>query len=342
MKVYILLGTGGVGKTSIAAGLAARMALKNKKTLVITIDPSQRLKTTLNIQNQSGNQSIQSDVFQDYLYASLLQSKQIFDDFIRRGLKNEVLAQKLLNNKLYQQLSTTLNGSQEFTALEKLLLEVESKNWDVIILDTPPAGHAIDFLRAPQKLNRLLDDRISKWFRSPANGGSLIGSLLQFGTKNLLKALEMLTGSEFMHELSDFFSQIQLWQNQLSSRLGKVQMLLKDPMTQFLLVTGYDHAKIKESLFLLKTVRQEGYNLNQIIINRARPYWAIKNPNHSKFEWDQKVHSYFEERALKSYQLLTQVNQELKLYELPDFKGGVQNIADLLKVSENLNLTEAD
>lgn len=340
MNVYILLGTGGVGKTSMAAGLAASMALKNKKTLVITIDPSQRLKTTLNIQNEPGNQSILPEVFQDYLYASLLHSKQIFDDFIRRGLKNELLADKLLNNKLYQQLSTTLNGSQEFTALEKLLIEVESQNWDVIILDTPPAGHAIDFLRAPQKLNRLLDDRIAKWFRSPANGGSLIGSILQFGTKNLLKALERLTGSEFMHELSDFFSQIQLWQNQLSSRLGKVQQLLHDSSTQFLLVTGYDHAKIKESLALLKTIRQEGFKLNKVIINRARPYWATLHPAPMQRDWDQQVNAYFEDRTLKSYQLLTQVNQELKLYELPDFKGGVQNIADLLKVCENLKIDE--
>lgn len=340
MKVYILLGTGGVGKTSMAAGLAAQMALNNKKTLVITIDPSQRLKTTLAIQNEIGNQNILPEVFHGYLYASLLQSKQVFDEFIRRGLKNEILAQKLLSNKLYQQLSTTLNGSQEFTALEKLLLEVESQMWDVIILDTPPAGHAIDFLRAPQKLNRLLDDRIAKWFRSPANGGSLIGSLLQFGTKNLLRALERLTGSEFMHELSDFFSQIQLWQNQLSSRLSKVQTLLHQPSTQFLLVTGYDHAKIKESLALLKTIREEGFKLNKVIINRARPYWATPRSTTLTKDWDQQVNSYFEDRTLKSYQLLTQVNQELKLLELPDFKGGVQKIADLLKVCEYLKLDE--
>lgn len=338
-QVYITLGTGGVGKTSIAASLACYFAKLKKRTLVVTIDPSQRLKTTLQLKEQGENQVIESPQLGGYLSACLLDSKYIFDDFIRRGLKNEELAQKLIKNRLYQQLSTTLNGSQEFTALEKLLFEFESGQWDVIILDTPPAGHAIDFLRAPQKLNRLLDERIAKWFRSPKDGGTFIGGLFQFGTRNLMKALELLTGGEFMKELSDFFDQIQFWQTKLEARLSRVQSLLSSQSCHFILVTTYDEAKLKEGLSLRKTLRQEGLHLSNILVNRARPYWlepeasmdaSLLTPQEQEFYQLQK--QYYANRTQRGQEILSSKHNEFQIQELPEIKGGVNNLSDVIHV----------
>src|SRR5690606_22886227 len=128
---------------------------------------------------------------------------------VLRASAKEERAKRILNNKLYIQLSTTLSGSQEFTALEKLYSSVESGRFDLVVLDTPPTKHAIDFLDAPQKLSSLFSEKIAKWFREPIRTQkSFFRTLLQTGTKQVLRALEMLTGKEFMQELGDFFKSI--------------------------------------------------------------------------------------------------------------------------------------
>lgn len=332
-QVRIILGTGGVGKTSVAAALAVTFAKQGLKTLVITIDPALRLKTTLGLKKSGDNQKI--DLEGCELYACLLDSKLVFDQFVHRGLENPESAQKLIKNRLYQQLSTNLNGSQEFTALEKLLFEVESGNWDRIVLDTPPASHAIDFLRAPEKLNRLLDERIARWFRSPKNGGSFIGSILQFGTKNLMKALELLTGNEFMAELADFFDQIQFWQQKLESRLARVQQLLISPLTEFIVVTNFDTAKLKESLQLLRSLRLEGLHLEHVIINRAYPFWFELAQSNTPDELSTEV-DFFIKRAQLSTELLSSSRVQLKATQLSDFENGINNLDDVIQLSHNL------
>jgi anion-transporting ArsA/GET3 family ATPase len=333
-QIKIVLGTGGVGKTSISAALALGYAQRGLRTLVITIDPSLRLKTTLQLESNGKNQKIPLPSTE--FYACLLDSKFVFDQFVTRGMETPEKVEKLLKNRLYQQLSTNLSGSQEFTALEKLLYEYESGEWDRIVLDTPPAGHAIDFLRAPQKLNRLLDERIARWFRSPKEGGTFLGSLLQFGTKNLMKALEILTGNEFMTELSDFFDQIQFWQKKLESRLAKVQKLLISKDTEFLLVTSFDSAKLKEALELLKILRLEGLHLQTVIINRAYPFWFQKAQELKLSSLELPVH-YFEQRAQEGVALLKSSRSPLKELKLHEYRYGINKIEDLSQITLTLS-----
>lgn len=341
----ICLGTGGVGKTSLAAALGFFYASQKLKTLVITIDPSQRLKTTLNLKPHGENQALEENDISPYLYACLLDSQLIFDDFVKRGLKDPEKAQKLIKNRLYQQLSTNLNGSQEFTALEKLLFEYESGQWDRIILDTPPAAHALDFLRAPQKLNHLLNEKIAKWFRSPDNGGHFLNSFLHFGTRQLMKALELLTGKEFIQELSDFFNQIQFWQKRLEDRLIDVQRLLNNDNCSFLLITSYDEGKLQEGLQLLKTLNLQGLKLQTIIVNRSYPAWLDLNP--TQFEspatrdFFLTLKSYYQERARIGKQLLLQSSIKTQFIEIPEYNQPINGLEDILTLSqeiERLNL----
>jgi len=333
-QIKVVLGTGGVGKTSISAALALGFAKRGLKTLVITIDPSKRLKTTLSLGDNGENQRI--PISRTHFYACLLDSKLIFDQFVTRGLETPEKVQKLLTNRLYQQLSTNLNGSQEFTALEKLLYEYESGNWDRIVLDTPPAGHAIDFLRAPEKLNRLLDERIARWFRSPKDGGSLLKSVFHFGTKKLLKALELLTGNEFMSELTDFFDQIQFWQKKLEARLARVQNLLIAPNTEFLLVTSFEYAKLKESLELLRILRQEGLRLQTVVINRAFPFWYLA-AHQEEIPELHKAKLYYQNRAREGIDLLKSSRIQLREIELHEHRSGLNKLDDLTALTPALS-----
>ncbi|MBX2995438.1 MAG: ArsA family ATPase [Bdellovibrionaceae bacterium] len=342
VRVVVCAGTGGVGKTTIAAALAAQAAEEGRRVLVLTIDPSQRLKTTLGLSDSGETSELKHPRIKGSLSAAVVNSKKTFDDFVLRSARSKESAQRILNNKLYVQLSTTLSGSQEFTALERLYEAVESGNYDLVILDTPPAKHAMDFLKAPQKLGALFQDKITRWFRDPKGGDkSFLVGIFQMGTKQVIKALEKLTGSEFVRELSDFFSSIQSWQGELEERTNNVHRLLVAASTQFVLVCSYDRSKLLEAFKFAKAIRQDGYHLHSLILNRAFPEWLANRqdrtfPSDPAGQMAAKWAGYFEERRKNSSILSELQNQSVQIRELPEMKEDIRTLDGVFEIVDRL------
>ncbi len=162
-RVIVCTGSGGVGKTTLSAALGVLAARLGKRVLVLTIDPARRLATTLGIDADIPEARVPGQNYSGVLHAGMIDQQRIFADFIRRYAPQQATIDALFNNALYQQLSTTLSGSQEFTSLAKLVEACESGHYDLVILDTPPAAHAVDFLHAPQKLNAVFDSDVHKY-----------------------------------------------------------------------------------------------------------------------------------------------------------------------------------
>jgi anion-transporting ArsA/GET3 family ATPase len=325
-EVIVCIGSGGVGKTTVSASLGVWAALQGKKVLVLTVDPARRLATTFGLKPDGSEQRIVFPEAKGELWASVLNSKQTFDDFVRKAANLGANAQGILKNKLYQQLSTTLSGSQEFTALEKLYSAYESKQYDLIILDTPPTKHAIDFLKAPQKISVLFSEPIAKWFKQ-SKATNLMQQILQVGTQKVLQALQTLTGSEFVMELKDFFVNIEGWQSRLEDRTQRVNRLLLSDKTLFNLVTAFDTAKIEEAKAFAKEIRLGGYKLGLLTINRSYPNWLPK-PFGTGSDTDRfciSLNHYYEAR-LKDFHGLTGNINDLEILMLPEYD---QDIADL-------------
>lgn len=278
-QIIITMGSGGVGKTSLSAAMGYLTAKNGKKTLVLTIDPSLRLAAALSITADGEIHAVpwgakDKTSGEALFYASVIQSKKIFDTFVNQYAKNPNLAQRILNNPLYIELSTTLSGSQEFTALERLLSVYESGEFDVIILDTPPAQHAIDFLKAPVKIAQIFGKNIAKWFRDQnPEKNSWVTRIIQSGTLKVLMALKLLTGSDFVDHLRDFFEAIEGWQEKLEERSLRIKELLLSQNTRFVLVTSFEAAKLKEAEYYAEVLKKEGFKLERIFINRAYPDW---------------------------------------------------------------------
>lgn len=340
-KVLVCIGSGGVGKTTVAAALAVQAAKEGLRVLVLTIDPAKRLAQTLGIEGASDVTRVPLQNFSGELFASVIDHKKTFDEFVMRAARKAESAERLLQNRLYQQLSTSLSGSQDFTALEKLYSCVESGEYDLVILDTPPTKHAMDFLNAPQKLAALFNEGVAKWFREPSQKGFFSG-MLQMGTKQVLKALETLTGSGFIKELSDFFSSIEQWQKELNQRTTEVHRMLVSPSTKFCLVTSFDQTKLNEASYFAKEIRKGGYHLSRVVINRTFPFW-LNIEDAEAGTSDGKLHGlflqmkhYYQKRQQQYSDFAATLQKDVDLYRVPDMVEDISDLQGLEKISELL------
>ncbi|MBC7420424.1 MAG: ArsA family ATPase [Bdellovibrio sp.] len=344
-KTLIFIGTGGVGKTTLAASMGVGFASQGKKVLVLTIDPSKRLAQALGIQmdgdphkvflgkNNSGGE----------LWACVVNHQKTFEYFIRHAasqfsegkkVSEEKLAQ-LLDNKLYHQLSGRLSGSQEFTSLITLNRYVTSGEYDLVILDTPPSQHTWNFLRAPEKISALFNEGIAKWFRE-ADGvsTSLLKKIVNIGTSQVLKALELLTGSQFIKELSAFFQAIQKWQRPLEEYILNCHRLLISAQTEFVLVTALDPSRLIEAQKLSREIRTQGYKLTTVVINRVPAWLSTKISTDSPRV--QNLISYYQGLENDLQERLTQFKNQLKVYKCYELRQNTEDVASLQKNFDEL------
>ena len=273
-RVIVCTGSGGVGKTTLSAALGVLAARMGKRVLVLTIDPARRLATTLGIDQGADEARVPGQSYKGVLHAGMIDQTRIFADYIRRYASDQATVDALFGNALYQQLSTTLSGSQEFTSLAKLVEATHSGKYDLVILDTPPAAHAVDFLHAPQKLNAVFDSTIVSMFMGRTKGLELASAAWKMSVKLLLRTLNFVTGSEFVATFNSFFTAIDAIAPNIRETNLKAQQLLLDASTAFVLVSSFDQAKIIEGEAFHDELSSAGYHLKKVIVNRAWPAWA--------------------------------------------------------------------
>ena len=340
-KIIICVGSGGVGKTTVAAAIGVMAAKLGKRVLVLTIDPSLRLAQTLGI-HSSEISMVPGQNYSGELFAGIIEHKKIFDDFVIKAAGGEEKAQRIFRNKLYQEMTQGLSGSQEFSALEKLLSCAQSAKYDLIVLDTPPTQHALDFLKAPGQLQALFNEKIAQWFRTAEGGGpGFFQNLIGLGTRQILHVLETLTGREFIHQLSDFFLTIKDWQGYLFNRTVEMQRLLAKNTTSFCLVTSFDGAKLKEAEFFQKEIIQGGYHLRHVVFNRAAPVWVSKDKpvGMSHFEEDlySRLHAFYQRRDSQMNEFALKFGPEVELIRIHDFMDSLSGLDEIELVSKEMN-----
>lgn len=337
-KVLICMGSGGVGKTTVSTAVAYLAAAKGRKVLLLTIDPSQRLKTILGLSEDGAVKTIHGKAGVQF-DAGVVNHEKVFSEFVSRALDaSPERTEKLLKNKLYQQLVSHLSGSQEFTALQRLYQGTQNDKYDLVILDTPPAQHAIEFLQAPQKLSALFREGIAKWFRKQENPGFL-SKVVHFGTVKALGAIEGLTGRQFFQELRDFFENVYEWSGRLEARLVEIQRMLASAETVFLLVSSHDLVKLTEAEAVARELRKSGHNLRAVILNRTQPLW-VGQPIHKGWqELRTKMESYYEERQAQFQQWSEQhqMPDGSKVLQIPEMSKDVESLEDIYSFIEYLN-----
>jgi anion-transporting ArsA/GET3 family ATPase len=272
-RIVICAGSGGVGKTTTAAALAMGMAERGSKVAVVTIDPAKRLADSLGLE-ELGNEPrlVDPERFSAHgvrmrgeLWALMLDSKRTFDSLIERLAPDAATRDEVLSNRIYQQLSAAVAGSQEFTAIAKLYELDQEGDFDLLVLDTPPSRNALDFLDAPARLAGFFQGRAIKMFLRPAGlGGRILGK----GTGLVFGLMERVTGVDLLHDLSVFFRALGGMIDGFTERARRVGALLEDPGTTFLIVTAPRHDPVEEAIFFHRKLADADMPFGGLVVNR--------------------------------------------------------------------------
>lgn len=275
VSVCICAGSGGVGKTTTSAAIAAGMAARGKKVAVLTIDPAKRLADSLGLE-QLGNREARVDpaLFaaagvdpgKGELWATMLDAKATFDEVVVRYSEDRESSDEILDNRIYKQISGALAGSQEYMAMERLYEIHEQGEYDLLVLDTPPSRHALDFLDAPQRLVQFVDGRALKLFLRPTGFGARIASR---GASTILSVLRRLTGVDLIDDLSEFFNAMSGLVGGFRERATKVESLLAAAGTKFLIVTGPAGDPISEAVYLHDKLIEGELPFAGLVVNRV-------------------------------------------------------------------------
>jgi anion-transporting ArsA/GET3 family ATPase len=273
-RIVICAGSGGVGKTTTAAALGLGMAERGLRVAVVTIDPAKRLATSLGLE-ELGNeprrvdperlaaQGIEAD---GELWAMMLDAKRTFDALIERLAPDARTRDEVFANRIYQQLSNAVAGSQEFTAIAKLYeLDMEG-GFDLLVLDTPPSRNALDFLDAPQRLKGFFGGRAIRMFLRPAG---LSGKVLGRGTGMVFSLLKRVTGVDLLQDLSVFFRTLGGMIDGFMERADRVGALLADPATTFLIVTSPRHDPSEEAIHFHRKLADAAMPFGGLVVNRV-------------------------------------------------------------------------
>lgn len=278
-KVIVCVGSGGVGKTTMSAAIALKAAESGQRVCVLTIDPARRLANALglaalgNTESRIATERLEAAGVRHptgELWAMMLDAKRTWDDLVTRFALNPEQAKRILANHYYQQISSALAGSQEFMAMEKLYELHESGKYDVLVLDTPPTRHALDFLDASKKMMGFMDEGVLKLFTTPSRAAGKLGfGFLKSSSAMMFKLLEKITGFQVLRDISDFVGNFSGMHAGFSDRARKVEEFLRSAGSSFVLVTSPAPPTVEEAEFFFGKLAEYRMPFGGFIVNRV-------------------------------------------------------------------------
>jgi anion-transporting ArsA/GET3 family ATPase len=272
--IAICAGSGGVGKTTTSAALAAGLASRGQKVAVLTIDPAKRLADSLGLRELE-NEPRQVDPrpfercgveMRGELWAMMLDAKATFDELVRKHAPDAETRDRILENRIYRQLSNALAGSQEYMAMEKLFEIHQEGRYDFLVLDTPPSRNALDFLDAPKRLTQFIEGRGMQMFMKPTGFATRV---VGRGSSMGLSVLKRVTGLDLLSDLSEFFQAFSGMVEGFRERAKRVSELLGDPATTFIVVCGPQGEPIEEAVYFHRKLVEAKLPVGGVIVNKV-------------------------------------------------------------------------
>lgn len=277
-RVIVTCGTGGVGKTSIAAALGVHAAQSGRRAVVITIDPARRLADAIGITETLGNQPqrVPLDAAGE-LWVTMLDVHETFHNLVRETSPSPQRAQEVLDNSFYRSLSRSLSGTRDYMAAERLYELYNDNNYDVVIVDTPPSRNALDFLESPERLARFLKHPIVRLLVAPGRGGFRFASAAM---TPVLKAISSVVGSDALSGVASFLRAIDGMETEFSRRALAVANTLRGDDTHFVVVTAPSPDALREARHFVAELHRLKIQLRLVVTNRMPPRFGSDTSAH--------------------------------------------------------------
>lgn len=276
LDVLLVCGSGGVGKTSVAATIALDEAMRGRRVCVLTIDPAKRLAQAMGLHRLDDRErkvKLPAGAAPGgSLHGLMLDAKTAFDRLVMEASSDEEERERILNNRVYEQVSQSTAGMQEYMALERLYELDRGGKYDLIVVDTPPASHARELLESPQRMLRFLEGRSLRWFLKP---GAKVG---RFGLKALggsggpvVAVLEKITGGQMLRDTTEFFESMEGIYGQITERIRVVERMFASERTGFLAVTSPERESVEQAVSFWELLEERGYRFVGTVANRVEP-----------------------------------------------------------------------
>lgn len=346
-EVLIVCGSGGVGKTTLAASLSLRAAALGRKVATLTIDPARRLADSLGVR-LDGDSMVEvkgaAAGSSGRMMAQMLDAQRTFDELIGRHASSPENAREILENRIYKRLSAQVAGTQEYMAMEKLYALRAEKAHDLIVLDTPPARHAIDFITAPERVGKVLDHSSLKWLVSGKSESWLSKSLVTTGLRSVAKKLDSVLGMDLLRDIIAFFKAFEGMYPGFKERSSAVDEVLRSKRCAFVVVTSPEDNPLEEARFFIEELKRLGMPLRAVFVNRFHlPIRASASPDASL-----TGHQGRREQALRLVSELASADQrrsadalaslaaELPVFYSPRFEQDVCDLEGLRQITARL------
>ena len=277
-QILVVLGDGGVGKTSVAAALAASLALSGRRVLAVTVDPANRLKDSLGLSGTPGlEESVPLNRFGSVapggtLFAMVLDASSELDRLVARVAPSEEIRLRITGNVFYRKAAARMSGTHEYMAMERLLEALESGRYDLVILDTPPERHALDFLDAPDRLDRLLESDTLRLFVRASSSLSQSGLSALLGKGVLLRGIARFAGEETFLALLDFVMAFSPMFKGFRERAGRVKALLTSRRTATILVGRPEASAAHRLKQAADELTRRGLEPSVVLVNKVHSW----------------------------------------------------------------------
>ncbi len=278
-EILVTCGAGGVGKTTVAAALAAMAALEQSgKVLVLTVDPARRLADALGLEGIRDKESrVPAEAFgragvtpRGQLWAAMLDTKRSWDDLVRRHAPDARTSERILGNKLYENITGRFVQSHEYIAMERLYQLHTEGNYDLIVVDTPPTRNALDFVEAPVRMADFFSSRFLRILSAPYRS-----NVVSFASRPFLTAADRILGSQFLEDIAEFFSLFQTMAPGFVERAQAVNRVLHDRRTAFAVVTTLEAAPAREAEYFVDVLSSKRFHLGALVLNKVLPSYLL-------------------------------------------------------------------
>jgi anion-transporting ArsA/GET3 family ATPase len=245
---------------------------------VLTVDPAKRLANALglegfgNVEKQVPPEAFEAAGVQPrgQLWAAMLDTKQSWDDLVRRHAPDRRTAQAILDNKLYENITGRFVQSHEYIAMERLYELHTAGGYDLIVVDTPPTRNALDFLEAPQRMADFFSSRFLRLLTAPYRS-----RLVNFASKPFYTVADRILGTEFLEDIAEFFGLFQTMAPGFVQRAEAVTRLLHDQRTTFVVVSTLEAAPVHEAEFFIEVLQEKRFHLGAVVLNKVLPSYLL-------------------------------------------------------------------